>query len=444
MSTFNLGLFLSLDPVRGLYDILVTFLTHNSNETFELWLEVRIVVPQKFGLDLVCAEPLKRTIPGGILDFEINIHNTGNGLDTFIIDLLGYRTGWLTYIQPPEVTLMAGKNATIQIRVIVPSMFDEVPSERYTLNAKVESGRSEAQALYDLVVIVERFYRVEWVFADKPITDPENTIAQEAVIQPPLRLNPHAETHTFTTLSMQNLGNSMANVTISCEAYEPDLAITFSQDRIGLPHGGETWITVGVDVTTDMPPGEYPFKVIMTVDDDPDLAPRVVPIQVELYTLDVGVRTPIIITGTSLSRDPDGRFVTLLGGGIDLRYTLENLGSTETISAIVSLFHIGPDLSKELIDEIHIRIPINKAIILRSHWTASEPGEHIFEVEVDVDDQSNNANDLSSITIHVAPIPEISQGRGSTYMFIGAIVAIAVVVLFISLRLTSRREDEGS
>jgi hypothetical protein len=316
----------------------------------------------------------------------------------------------------------------IQVRVIVPSRFEKAPQERYDLTVVADSTRSEVSASFVIRIDLERFYRVEWVYQARPITDPDAPEAQQGIIRPRMEINPAVDDRVFTILEVENFGNTNVNVSFSTWAGEPSLAVTLSRDRVFLPPGGTSWISVGVDVEPGMTPGYYPFDVTLTVDEDPEYLVRTVPLGVRVYTIDVAVRSPLNLTGVGLHRGAEGGFEIDEMGTVRLVCSIENLGIMLPSNFTVRFDHVLPDGTREMLDESVLEFALGADTLERTYtWTLTGVGEHVLEVRVLLDSQADTANDVANVTIDVLEVAPPGGETDGQDLAVMAVVAFALV-----------------
>jgi len=244
-----------------------------------------VEVSQFFGVELTCEDPYRYTIPGGNMEFEVMVTNTGNGLDSIIImDIEGVPDGWLTYTQPPEVTLLGGQNATIKTIVIVPSQFEEAPLLAYTLTVPAESTRSDAEDSLDLTIEIEPFWRIDWMYWGEPITNPDRPVAQPGSIRPRPEIDLLDETSATIILSVKNYGNADDKVRLEVVEVENDveqLEVTVTPIEFDLKASKAQDVTVTMTVPKDGRTGVFNF-FLNAHSSDTSLIVRVVPMDLEV------------------------------------------------------------------------------------------------------------------------------------------------------------------
>ncbi len=219
-----------------------------------------VEVGQYFRIELTSEDPWRVTDPGGNLEFEVTVRNTGNGLDSIVIESLeGVPQYWLTYTQPPEVTLLQNQTAVIKIIVIIPSKFEEAPLMGYTLTVIAKSSRSDAEATVDLLIDIRQFWRIEWMSRGGEITNPERPTAQAGSIRPRPEINLFNGTTTTVVMGVRNFGNGPDEVTVEVENGFPQVEIAITPTRFNLESAATQDIIVTITVPKSHKPGVYYF-----------------------------------------------------------------------------------------------------------------------------------------------------------------------------------------
>ncbi len=221
---------------------------------------VAVEVGQFYGIELTSKDPWRVTDPGGNLEFKVNVRNTGNGLDSIVMtEIEGAPASWLTYTQPPEVTLLQGQDAKIMIIFIIPSMFEEAPRMNYTLTVRAESSMSDAEATVDLFIDIRQFWRLEWMYRGEDITNPARPAAQAGSIRPRPEINLFNETTTTVVMGVRNFGNGPDEVTIEIENGFAQVEIAITPTNFNLESAATQDVTVTITVPRGHEPGVYYF-----------------------------------------------------------------------------------------------------------------------------------------------------------------------------------------
>jgi uncharacterized membrane protein len=241
-----------------------------------------VEVGQFYGIRLSCDEPSRETVPGGNLEFELTVNNTGNGLDFLIVDSLqGVPFGWLTYTQPPEVTLLQDQNATIKVIVIIPSQFEDVPQKVYKVTVPVVSSMSHIEDSLDLTIDIGHVWRIEWMWWHEDITNPERPTAQPGAVHPRPVIDLLNETTTSVVLELKNYGNAEDTVTLQLENDFTQYLVEVEPMEFTLERGESQDVTVTITVPRDLVGGVY-YCSLMATSSDESLVVRQVGIQYEI------------------------------------------------------------------------------------------------------------------------------------------------------------------
>jgi uncharacterized membrane protein len=397
-----------------------------------------IEVGQFFDVELSSSEPRRATDPGGVVDLVIQVRNVGNGLDSIRISLLGVPSGWLTYIQPQEVSLLQYEVSNVDIRIIVPTRFEEAPRGTYIFTVEAQSTRSEqTRALLDISLVINRFIRFEWIFKELPITDPEAPVAQRGILKPVPYLNPYGENIWYSPpLAIQNFGNSEVNVSLEVTTDEPRFVIWTAPFNPRLAWASSIPFYIHIEAPPGVPTGIYWVNLTLSSEDDPDYAPRLLPTRVEVYNVDVAV----------VEMTAQGKMVTIENGLVNvtefttvhLEYIVQNIGDVDAVKVNVSLYHISPDGSIEMLKSEFTTIAPGERQHLRRSWLAHDPGEHRFKVEAQLGDQARLDNDLATLNVTVNEVPEEPEGDVS-WQWIGLLAVIGTLVALGLLKIFSSR-----
>ncbi len=402
-----------------------------------------VKVSQFFAVELYSLDPRKTTDPGGVLDYEVRVKNMGNGLDFFGITLIDVPTGWLTYVQPIEVTLLTSEEAIVNVRVVVPQRFEEAPMGQHIIKVMASSRRFEvATAQTDLIVVINQFFLVEWTYRGSQITHPEAPRAQAGIIKPDQGLNPYGystwQAGFYGELpTIRNYGNSEVNVSAQMSTDEPRFEIEFEPTEAHLPWKGSTPVNVSITAPVGIPPGEYLVELILICDDDPKFEPRVLPIKVTVYTLDLAIGQ-INVTGDGVSVVEGHVNVTELSY-VNIKYWIENQGTGPVERATVRISHISPRGERNELDTNNVSIAPGKSVRHSYRWYAHERGDHLFEIRIELDNQSRTDNDVGVLEVTVVELPKVPIDEHGvledwrTYIT-GLLLIALLIVLYAMLR----------
>jgi hypothetical protein len=251
-------------------------ITSSSPELSPVTKSVAIEVGQAYGMEATCEEPRRKTIPGGNLEFEVTVRNTGNGLDSIVVrDIEGVPDGWLTYTQPPEVTLLQDQTAIIKVVVLVSTHYEDAFRRTYDLTIPFESSRSDAVGETHLFVDLAQVWRIEWALRDEELTNPDRPTSQPGEVRPKPEIDLYIGTSTFVTLELWNLGNGEDNVTIWTHVEDDRIGATATPSGAHLQWGHQLEVTLDITVPDNMTPGTHTVWINATSEDQ-SLKPRAV------------------------------------------------------------------------------------------------------------------------------------------------------------------------
>ncbi|UCC92587.1 MAG: hypothetical protein JSW25_07940, partial [Thermoplasmata archaeon] len=405
-----------------------------------------VEVGQYYAIRMFSDEPARRqTIPGGNLEFEVTVHNTGNGLDSIVInDIIGAPSGWLTYTQPPEVTLLQDQEAMVKIIVIVPSHFEEAPIGFYNLTVPATSSRSDAAAEFYLEIEITQFFRIEWLYQGEDITNPDRPVAQTGSVRPRRSFNPYEKNTIDITLEMKNYGNGGDN--ISMDGYSPDsrIKVAVTPAYTFLLRDQVKFIKVSIEVPDDLPPGVYNLFVNGS-SEDTEFITRVVPLDFEIENYDAEV--PPIPTYI----DPKTGDVVRAEINVDqtsnlsFKLRVENNGTRPLSSVLIRVFDNyvddnGQQVRWNFFNYTTPPIAVGDRFVVGErpftptnpplYWWANKTGVHIIEFKAFFNDQSEKGNDLSTINVTVKAEAVDDSGPIDTALT-GIIIAIAVAAVIV-------------
>jgi len=407
-------------------------------------------VGQFYKIGLSSPEPRMTTIPGGYLDFEVDVRNAGNGLDFITIQLLGVPSGWLTYIQPPEVSLLQNEQSKVSIRVIVPSRFEEAPMGSYNLTVKADSSRSDAEAVYDLQLDITPFFRIEWMYQDQPITDPTAPIAQLGIIKPRRSFNPYERDYIDITLELKNLGNANDNIQVWGVGADPRVDVTVTPEWALLLSDETKLVKVHIKVPRELPPDKYTVFVNATSQDA--MTPtRVVPLDFEVYNLDASI--PVVPTCHDMDKEGAIANATYLHDEYTLWLNVANTGTRPLSSVQVRVYDSyvqngrtvrwnffshnisGVEVSATYFFS-HFEGSTNDPAI---HWWANVAGRHTLEFRVFYDHQSNATNDVAYLELIVVKATPPASPSLMPLFFVFSLVLFFVAIVFAAVLFIKRR-----
>jgi uncharacterized membrane protein len=413
-----------------------------------------VEVSQFYKIELSSPERRMTTIPGDIADFEVDVRNAGNGLDSMTISLLGVPAGWLTYIQPPEVSLLQNEQAKVSIQIIVPSRFEEAPVGSYNITLKADSSRSDAEAVYDLQLDLTPFYRIEWIYQDLAITDPMAPIAQPGIIKPRRSFNAYEKNYIEITLEIKNFGNAPDDIQICGAGFDPRIDVTVTPDRALLLSEQTKLIKVHIEVQRDIPPDVYLVYVNAT-SQDRTTQTKIVPLEFEVFNFDASIS----MVPTCHDMGMGGAYVnvTVVRDECVLWLNVKNDGtkplSTVQVRVYDSFVEDGRTVRWNFFSHNISRIDVGDTYYFAHighsmmdpaiRWWANVTGQHTIEFRVSYQYQSNTTNDVTYIELYVVEAsPPPSTALLSLFLASGVVLFIAAIIIAAVLFAKRRRTGE--
>ncbi len=424
-------------PPKGTYFFHAEILSSNP-EVEPITKSFAVELGQFYAIELYSTEPNQRqTIPGGNLEFEVTVHNTGNGLDSIVIgDIIGAPQGWLTYTRPPEVTLLQDQEATVKVIVIVPSQFDEAPIGEYNLTVPASSARSDAYEEFYLEIVVAQFHRIEWFDSD---------------VKPRRSFNPFEKDNITLTLQLKNYGNGRDTVYLEGTSPDPRVDVSFALPTVVLEVGETRPVKVTLQVERDIPPGVYNTFVNATAQGLDDF-PRVLPIDFEIENYDA------LVPPIPMYIDPGWGIVrTVLrideGTNQSFKLKVENNGTRPLHGVLVRAFDIywaeGEEIRWNFFNYSTPPIAVGDRFIVGErpftadnqpiYWWANRTGKHTLEFRVYYPYQSNTDNDVSRLNITVMEAPTVQHDDDCLsipalrWTIIGVLILLIITVTALGL-----------
>jgi uncharacterized membrane protein len=404
-----------------------------------------IEVGQYFASEMEAPINRASTLPGGTLEFEVTVRNTGNGLDSIVIqDILGAPSTWLTYTQPPEVTLLQGQEASIKIIVIIPSKFDEAPIGSYNLTVPASSSRSDAVAELNIMIDITQFYRIEWLYQGEVITNPIRPYVPLS-IRPRRSFNPYERNYIDITLEVKNFGNGEDNIEMSGYSPDPRITVEITPGYTLLDRDQIKFVKVHIEVPEDLMPGVYSLFANVS-SQDTTFTERVVPIEFEIENYDA--RTPAIPTYIS----PDGRDVVRSeinvqpSSNLSFKMWIENNG-TRPLSAVTVRVFDNYYENKALVTWNFFNfttppIAVGDRYIVGDrpfsptnpplYWRANRSGDHNLVFKIFYEDQATVTNDISAVNVTVEKAPTGPNGITEEPYILATIIAVVIAVVIVA------------
>jgi len=405
-----------------------------------------VEVGQYFAIEMEAPVNKASTIPGGNLEFEVTVRNTGNGLDSIVIqDILGAPSTWLTYTQPPEVTLLQDQEAVIKIIVIIPSKFEEAPIGSYNLTVPAISSRSDAVAEYNLIIDITQFYRIEWLYQGEEITNPERPVAQPGSIRPRRSFNPYERNSIDITLEVKNFGNGGDNITMSGYSPDPRITVEITPEFTLLFRDQVKFVKVHIEVPEDLLPGVYSLFANAS-SQDIAFTERVVPLDFEIENYDA--RVPSIPTFI----DPDVGDVVRSEinvqpkSNMSFKMKIENNGtrplSAVTVRVFDNYYENNVLVTWNFFNFTTPPIAVGDRYIVGErpfsptnpplYWWANRSGDHNLVFKIFYEDQATVTNDMSDLNVTVEKEATTSGGITENAYLLGTIIAVVIAVVIVA------------
>ncbi len=393
---------------------------------------VIVTIEQLYGLRMDMDDVRLQAEPGDDIGFELRIFNEGNGPDTVVLDIHGIPKSWLWYIDPPSIEIEKEDWESVDVVVIIPSRFEEAPIGSYHFNIKATSENMNVSAPFEFVIEVLQVHRLEWMFMDEPLTNPERPLVPNDTLRPMRSFNPYQSESIVVTLGLRNFGNGDDNATISSVNPTTGIHVAVIPEMTLFLSSQEKFIKITITVSEDTPPGIYRIFV-RAASEDSGMAVRVVPIEFEVNNLDASL--PAVPTYV----DPEDGPVTIpkiviaLGTEMEFEIVVTNTGSR----ALPTVFIKGFDnyikdgeptrvnfynLSTPPIDvgeTYRIWSGPNGDSTDRIAWLSHTSGDHVLEFMLFFDHQSDVTNDRCSVNISVNDPPELTINTTSLEMKVG-------------------------
>jgi len=405
-----------------------------------------VEVGQYYAIEMYSDEPARRqTIPGGNLEFEVTVHNTGNGLDSIVIaEILGAPAGWLTYTQPPEVTLLQDQTAAVKIIIIVPAQFEEAPIGSYNLTVPAASSRSDASAAFYLEIEITQFFRIEWLYQNVDVTNPDRPVAQPGSVRPRRSNNPYEKTTIDYTMEVKNYGNGGDNISMSGYSPDPRIQVSVTPDHTFLLRDQLKYIKVSITMPEDLPPGVYNLFVNAS-SENTEFITRVVPLDFLVENHDVMVPPIPTYIDPKTGDVVRAELSVEIESNLSFKLKVENNGTNPLNNVTVKIYDTYMDEDDQMVRWNFFNfstppIAVGDRFIVGErpftpanpplYWFGNKPGDHVLEFRVIYDHQSERTNDISYVNISVT---EKDLGDTTTIdsAFMSIIIAIAVAAIIV-------------
>jgi len=405
-----------------------------------------VEVGQYFAIEMDAPVNKASTIPGGNLEFEVTVRNAGNGLDSIVIkDILGAPGSWLTYTQPPEVTLLQDQEAIIKIIVIIPSKFEEAPIGSYNLTVPAMSSRSDAKAEFRIDIDITQFYRIEWLYQGDEITNPERPVAPPGSIRPRRSFNPYERNYIDITLEVKNFGNGGDNITMTGYSPDPRITVLITPQFTLLIRDQIKYAKVRIEVPEDLLPGVYSLFANVSSQDG-TFTQRVVPLDFEIENYDA--RVPEIPTFI----DPDVGDVVRSEINVNpktnlsFKLKIENNGTRPlayvTVRVFDNYYQKNELITWNFFNYTSPPIAVGDRFIVGErpysqtnpplYWWSNRSGEHNLVFKIFYEDQAEVTNDISDLKVIVEKSVDYNPSFTENAYLMGTIIAVVIAVVIVT------------
>lgn len=245
---------------------------------------VSLNVVQSYEATISCEHPIQSADPGDRIEFDLVVENGGNAIDTFVLSQEGLPEEWLSYMNPPEVTLLQYQSANVSFILILPKAFDYSPPPANIITIVASSNRGPAEAKLDLRVDLNRFWRVEWTVRNETVTSPDKLVAPEGTLRPRPVIDIYHTNQTYATVRLVNLGTGTDEVTAWTYVEDPRIRSTVVPSGATMLHGQVLELTVHIVVPDNMSPGDHRFWVNVSSEDQGQ-AVRSIPLEFEVVSI---------------------------------------------------------------------------------------------------------------------------------------------------------------
>lgn len=374
-------------------------------------------VGQHYALKLEAEDSHRTTIPGSSLEFSVTVMNTGNGLDSIVIDnITNLPSKWLAYIKPLEATFLQDQKAVFYIIVIVPSHIEDAPIGLYNLTVSAHSLKSDAMAETYLEIEITQFHRIEWMKEGGSSISPVDVVPIDGGT---VRVNPFTKEPTSISFDIFNFGNAWDAVTIGATSDNERATISVDPELVLLPSMSGVTITLSISVPQDEP--TEAFNVWLTADSqDPTVGQRVVGVYVKVVHVDVSlpptmthlppVGSPVVVDRVQLRS----------GEEVSFMFNVTNNG-TATISNVLirgwdRYGEEGAERSEAIFEYTIPYIRVGDEFTIGGgdpegapfiSWRSDVTGVHTLVFEAVYPHQSDTGNDISSVMVVVNGLPEV-------------------------------------
>ncbi len=256
----------------------------SSTELASVQKSFTVTVLSHYDVEVYAMEATRSADPGDRVYFHVLVENLGNTLDSVNLSWDSTLEGWLTYIQPPSVTLVAGERSEVNVSLVVPEDLGDAPRGTYRwllLASSVGGGGTDAE---ELSVRINPFGRVELLHENATLTSPAAPVASPAAVRPKPVIDLFAGTTVAITLHVANLGVTDDNVTLWGHSPDPRVQVSVLPETHRVHPGATQEVYVQISVPGTMFPGEHRVWVNASSSFDGQ-AMRAVPVEFDVVPI---------------------------------------------------------------------------------------------------------------------------------------------------------------
>ncbi len=215
-------------------------------------LELTFNVLEKYGLKMSCQEPRKSGYVGGIVEYYVTLKNTGNVMDTFVLESTCEHKDWITF-QDESVILASNmsRSVTVYINIPLDAQADTNPDttlsfEGYSLDVRAWSlNDTNNVSIVWLTSNVQKVYN--FIFENK-----------DTGIQ---KLSSDYETKVFYDINVKNLGNIRDSVGFEVDYQTSPLWGEVLTDTFSIGYQEERVLKFRAEAPLGTKPGKYTFTI---------------------------------------------------------------------------------------------------------------------------------------------------------------------------------------
>jgi uncharacterized membrane protein len=195
--------------------------------------------------------------PGDKVQFDVNVRNVGNAVDSYNLSWVEWDDAWLVFMQPDSLTLFPDETGMLNVSMHLPGDLGERPLPTYVFDLQVESVKGDAVKLIALSVHVKPYGRVEWLWNDEPVTSPEEPVAGEGSLRPKPQIDVYGGTTAAFSMFVRSTGIIDDNVTFWGRTDDDRITVSVLPPWSVVRPGKEMEVFVQISVPDNMFPGEH-------------------------------------------------------------------------------------------------------------------------------------------------------------------------------------------